>query len=341
MLWGDSQTFQPYCQPTPTLEPKGPSKAKQPSMSQEPPTPEAQVHEAAHPSITAHITERGVIVNGRRLAVAMSNAPRALVARVPLIVLPEVGSVWEDYRSLLEHFALERRVFALDWPGFGGSAKPHPGEYSYRAGGYVDVLAGWLDTLGIARAVLIGNGIGGAVALRYTAAYPQRVLGLALLAPVGFVEQTRASRLVSRLLGAPALLRRLEPLVTSLALGPTTSDTIRAVAERHRTLRTAADHMTTLAALSALWRDARRPDTDLPAVAKGVRTAAVVIRGALDPLVTAAEAQRAAEGIGERGALAVTLPEAGHLPFLQQPERCFQALAGLLGAAELAAAELS
>jgi hypothetical protein len=56
-------------------------------------------------------------------------------------------------------------------------------------------------------------------------------------------------------------------------------------------------------------------------------------------LVTAAEAQRAAEGIGERGALAVTLPEAGHLPFLQQPERCFQALAGLLGTAELAALE--
>src|SRR5262249_12312998 len=142
----------------------------------------------------------------------------------------------------------------------------------------------------------------------------------------------------SRLLSTPSLLRRLEPLVTSLALGPTTSDSIRVVAERHRLLRRADAHTTALRAAAALWKDAMRSDVELPAVAKRVRTTTLVIRGALDPLVTAREVQRAAEGIGERGTLAVTLPEAGHLPFLQQPERCFQALAGLLGAAELAAA---
>jgi hypothetical protein len=37
----------------------------------------------------------------------------------------------------------------------------------------------------------------------------------------------------------------------------------------------------------------------------------------------------------------VTLPEAGHLPFLQQPQRCYAALDGLLGTAELAAAQMS
>jgi len=307
-------------------------------MSQEPPTTEAQRRRTASAASLPHITERGVIVTGLRLAAAMSEAPRAPLARVPLVVLPEVGCVWQDYRSLLERFALERRVFALDWPGFGGSARPSPGDFSYTVGGYVAALAGWLDALGIAQAVFAGNGIGGAAALRYASAHPRRVLGLALLAPVGCAEQTRASRLVSWLLGAPALLRRLEPLVTSLALGPTTGDAIHAVAQRHRGLRMAADHTTALAALAALWRDATRPDTDLPAAMKGVSTAALVIRGALDPLVTAAQARRAAMGIGERGALEVTLPEAGHLPFLQQPERCFQALAGLLGTAELATA---
>src|SRR5262249_19876869 len=100
-----------------------------------------------------------------------------------------------------------------------GSAKPKSGEFSYTVGGYVDALAGWLDALGIARAVLTGNGIGGAVALRYASAHPQRALGLALLAPVGFAEQSRTLRLVSRLLGTPPLRGRRDPVVTSLALG--------------------------------------------------------------------------------------------------------------------------
>jgi len=67
----------------------------------------------------------------------------------------------------------------------------------------------------------------------------------------------------------------------------------------------------------------------------------MVLRGSLDPLVTDGEAHLAAETLaGRRGsALTITLPEAGHLPFLQQPERFEQALAGLLEAAEMAALE--
>jgi pimeloyl-ACP methyl ester carboxylesterase len=41
-----------------------------------------------------------------------------------------------------------------------------------------------------------------------------------------------------------------------------------------------------------------------------------------------------AEALGEHGGLEVTLPEAGHLPHLQQPERFYQALEGLILTAE-------
>src|SRR5262245_24708260 len=100
----------------------------------EPPTTKARMRAVASSPPPPPITERGVMVNGLRLAAAMSDAPRALLARTPLVVLPEVGFVWEDYRLLLEHFASERRVFALDWPGFGGSAKPRAGEFAYTVG---------------------------------------------------------------------------------------------------------------------------------------------------------------------------------------------------------------
>lgn len=289
------------------------------------------------------IAERGVIAGGLRIATAMSDAPRSLLARVPLVVLPDAGYLWADYAPLLERFAAERRVFALDWPGFGASAKPTAAEYAYTVAASVETLTGWLDGLGIARCVLAANGIAAAVALRYAAAHPRRILGLALLAPVGFTSGAGSSRLISRLLGSRMLLRHLEPLATSLALGPAHGTAVQPIAARHRTLRAAPDHGVSLAALASLWRDATAPSAqaDLAALARVVQAPALVIRGALDPLVTAPEAHRAAELIGARGALEVMLPDAGHLPFLQQPERCFQALDGLLGAAELAAVQSS
>src|SRR5947209_7334655 len=114
---------------------------------------------AAAPSSAnaARIVERGVMVNGLRLAAAMNDDQRGLLPRVPLIVLPEIGFVWGDYLPLLERFAPERRVFALDWPGFGASAKPSPTEYAYSVASYVEALSGWLDGLGIARGVLVAN----------------------------------------------------------------------------------------------------------------------------------------------------------------------------------------
>ena len=195
------------------------------------------------------------MVSGLRLVAAMNDDQRGLLPRVPLIVLPEVGFVWGDYLPLLERFAAERRVFALDWPGFGGSAIPAAG-YAYTVASYVEALAGWLDGLGIARGVLVANGIAGAVALRYAAAHPRRVLGLALLAPVGFSTGARSSRLVSRMAGSAALSTLIEPLATSLALGPDSTAEVKAATERHRALRAAAGYRASLAARAALWRDA-------------------------------------------------------------------------------------
>ncbi|HEY7849879.1 MAG TPA: hypothetical protein VIC27_07415, partial [Ktedonobacterales bacterium] len=148
------------------------------------------------------------------------------------------------------------------------------------------------------------------------------------VAPRGALEAVAGYALRS-----PALLRLAEPARTALALGPTT-DATRAIEQARREERARAEHALALAATVALWRamDAAQPET--LALARTVQAPSTVIRGALDPLCSAADARLTAESLGERGGLEVTLPEAGHLPELQQPERFFQALAGLLGAAE-------
>src|SRR5258708_19241174 len=92
------------------------------------------------PMPQARIAERGIVVQGLRLATAMSDAPRALLRHAPLVVLPAAGHAWSDYRPILERFATERRVFALDWPGFAASAKPPPPHFHYRSPPYASLL---------------------------------------------------------------------------------------------------------------------------------------------------------------------------------------------------------
>ncbi|HLY30431.1 MAG TPA: alpha/beta hydrolase, partial [Ktedonobacterales bacterium] len=282
--------------------------------------------------------------------------PRELLARIPLALLPEVGFAWGEYRPLLEHFAPGRRVCALDWPGFGASAKPPPADFAYTLANFAVVFARWLDSLGVARAVLLGNGLGAAVALRYALAHPQRVVGLALMGPLGMTVSTGVvERIVQRILRSPWLLRRIEPTLTSLALGPTTAET-EAILRRRRSAREGADYAASLAAAVALIRSLSAPDdlSDLGAEARErdarqgllaqadrVTAPALVMRGALDPLCAATDTRRLAEGLGAHGALEVTLPTAGHLPFLQQPTRCMQAIAGLIATAEANAVQSS
>ena len=88
-------------------------------------------------------------------------------------------------------------MIAVDWPDHGNSsADPQPPS----AARYEALLAGLLDDLGIDDAVLIGNSIGGAAALRYAASHPGRVRGLVLANPGGLDPEDHDHVLVLKLL---------------------------------------------------------------------------------------------------------------------------------------------
>jgi pimeloyl-ACP methyl ester carboxylesterase len=279
------------------------------------------------------VTERAVVVNGLRLATAVNTVPREHLGRPPLVVLPAANHPWGDYLPVLERFASERRVAALDWPGFGRSDRPVPADFDYSATGYAALLAPWMDALGMARAVFIGNSVGGAAALRFALAWPERVAGLALVAPAGFTPPGLRRAAACRALGTPRLLAALEPAFTALYIAPANAATRALLAER-RAVRGSVDHHASIAAYAALWRSFDQPAADLRAAVRGVTAPTIILRGALDPIFTPADARRASAAIGEHAALEVVLPNAGHLPFLQQPERFAGAVRGLLETVE-------
>jgi pyruvate dehydrogenase E2 component (dihydrolipoamide acetyltransferase) len=77
-------------------------------------------------------------------------------------------------------------VYALELPGHGGSSKD-VGDGTVDA--FAATLGGFLDALGIGETHLVGLSLGGAVAVTYASAHPERVRSLVLVASAGFGDE--------------------------------------------------------------------------------------------------------------------------------------------------------
>jgi pimeloyl-ACP methyl ester carboxylesterase len=73
------------------------------------------------------------------------------------------------------------RVHAPDLPGFGSSSKPSLGGYNARW--FADIMFGLMDQLEIPRAHVVGNSMGGRVAIEMGLNAPDRIGALGLLCP--------------------------------------------------------------------------------------------------------------------------------------------------------------
>ncbi|EKT4523182.1 alpha/beta fold hydrolase [Pseudomonas putida] len=78
------------------------------------------------------------------------------------------------------------RAIVPDLPGYGASDKP---ETTYTLDFFVEALLGLLDALDIQRCALVGNSLGGAIAIALRE--PQRVARLVLMAPGGLMDKAQ------------------------------------------------------------------------------------------------------------------------------------------------------
>jgi 4,5:9,10-diseco-3-hydroxy-5,9,17-trioxoandrosta-1(10),2-diene-4-oate hydrolase len=127
-------------------------------------------------------------IDGVRLAYADEGSGPAVIC------LHAIGHGAGDFARLRARFSDRYRVIALDWPGHGHSASDHA---PFGAARYTQLLGGLIDALGLGPAVLVGNSIGGAVALRYAAAEPSRVRGLVIENAGGLEAVGLPARLVT------------------------------------------------------------------------------------------------------------------------------------------------
>jgi pimeloyl-ACP methyl ester carboxylesterase len=105
-----------------------------------------------------------------------------------VMLLHGLGATKSSFFETAAALSRRYRVHAIDFPGFGGSSKPPLAPYSARW--FADTVVGVMDQLGIERAHLVGNSMGGRVALEVGLRRPDRVHALGLLCPaVAFVKR--------------------------------------------------------------------------------------------------------------------------------------------------------
>jgi len=147
-----------------------------------------------------------VTVQGARIRYRESGDP----AGPPVVLLHGIGRSLEDWDPQHERLADGHRVISVDLAGFGLS-DPLPGRISL--GSLAAGVRETLDALGEQRpAHLMGNSLGGAVAMELLAAGPERVASLTLVNSAGFGRQvTVALRLLTLPLLGRLMLARVSP----------------------------------------------------------------------------------------------------------------------------------
>lgn len=131
-------------------------------------------------------------VSDLRIAYREGGAGREVV-----ILIHGLCSAIFTWQGVFETVAARHRAIALDLKGYGASDKP---EGDYRLDAQADIVLRLMDELAIERAVLVGNSMGGAIALRVAARWPDRVTRLVLACPAVYSSHLR-SMLVRWLLG--------------------------------------------------------------------------------------------------------------------------------------------
>jgi pimeloyl-ACP methyl ester carboxylesterase len=231
------------------------------------------------------------------------------------------------------------RVHAIDLPGFGSSGKPALGRYNARW--FAEILLALMDELAIDRAHLVGNSLGGRIAIEMGLRAPVRVRSLGLLCPaVAWVHR-----------GFHPIVRVLRPefgfFPHSFTRGMVAGqfwdlfydrDTIdpavgEVIVDEFRRIYHSAG------ARYAFLASARNIYLEKPFGAGGfyprlaeLRPPALFIWGSHDPLVPAAFGRHVAEWLP--AAEQVTLEACGHLPQVERPEESGALLTSLFARVE-------
>lgn len=220
----------------------------------------------------------------------------------PLIFLHGWLGSWRYWIPTMQALSAEYRAYALDLWGFGDSAKVSE---RYGLDAQAEMVAQFMEQLGILRAAFVGHGLGAAVAARLAALHPD--LADRALA-VGLPLQPAA--VSGRLLAGPAV----SLIDWLLGRGPAVDPISREAAK--------SDPLAVETSVRAVL------ELDMPAALAGLRSPLLLVHGEKDPLVAPPDA--AALGRLDGNVHSIGLEESRHFPMLDEAAKFNRLVADFL-----------
>ena len=239
----------------------------------------------------------------------------------PVILLHGMGATKNIWRSTIPALAAKFHVYAPDMIGFGASDKPL---INYRVATFSDFLDEFMHKLGIAKASLVGNSLGGWVAADFAIRYPAEVDRIVLVDAAGYF--TRSLKREDLAFLNPATLDQTREMTKRVFFNKqmqTETFVHYLYTERMRI----GDSYT----IDRLLDSAVRREDALNERLGSIHAPAIVIFGREDPLIPVADGEAMARQIP--GAQNLILDECGHAPEIECAAPFEKALVEFLSAA--------
>lgn len=256
-----------------------------------------------------------------------------------VLLLHGLGGTRASFFETAATLSRRYRVHAPDLPGFGSSSKPARGAYNARW--YAHDILGFMDELGIDRAHVVGNSMGGRIAIEMGLSAPERVSALGLLCPAvawlrrGFHPIVRLLRPEFGLLPHTFHRNMVAAQFWSMfsdrdALDPAVADLI--VDEFRRIYHSAGARYAFLASARNIYLEAPFGRGGFYPRLAELQPPALFVWGTHDPLIPAAFSRHVGEWLPS--AEQVTLESCGHVPQVEHPEETNELLLDFFARAE-------
>jgi pimeloyl-ACP methyl ester carboxylesterase len=268
---------------------------------------------------------RHVTIHGHdRAFVKMGEGPA-------LLLLHGLACDHTTWLPVIEKLARRYTVIAPDLLGHGLSAKPRA---DYSLGGYANGMRDLLTILGIDKVTVVGHSFGGGVAMQFAYQFPERTERMVLVAPGGMGPEVSP------------LIRAITMPGAHQALGVATLPGVRQLGKAGLRLlhRTGSIHTRDLAEVAEIYESLKDPRAR--AAIRHVTRAVVDLRGQIVTMVDRAYLTQAMPmlvvwGREDRvipakhadnvhliapGAVVEVMPNCGHFPHKDHPERFVKVL---------------
>lgn len=280
---------------------------------------------AASPGGEAGLRFRMVSTRRGRLSTLEAGSGPALIA------IPGLGATKVSFLTTVAALAARFRVIAIDLPGFGDSDKPLGASYDARF--FARAVVALLDALELDRAHLIGNSLGGRVALEVALQEPGRVERLALLCPSLAWRRQRTWAPVVRMMRPKLGLVHMapRPLVEAVVhrLIPDAQEgwTAAGVDEFLRAYLTPSGRAAFYAAARHIYLELPHGDDGFWPRLSRLQPDALFVWGKRDRLVPVAFARHVTQALPHARQLEL---DCGHVPQIERPRQTHAAVADFL-----------